>query len=232
MEGFVKETLENWGRERFRECIKQAQESLGPGRLRSALRATMSQFQCLSCPLSSWFHYCSGCFSLARASSHISVLLPQVSAHLQECLRSPTGWWGACWGFPWATGKSSIQLQGWWPQSPGALWCYCFHCNLDKEPSWTPGREMRINTLRRADVLQRNRWKHDLEKSHKNQWVYSNITQALSIWSPALPWTTSASQTHSLQKAGVHTWTWPHFSNFIWSLPSYARSARDNYLNF
>lgn len=150
--------------EKSSEHVKQAQESLGPGRLRSGLRVTMSQFQGLSFSLSSSFHHCSGCFSSTRASSYISVLLTQVSTHLQEALSCTTGWWGAGWGLAWATGKLSSQLQGWWPRPPGVLWCYCFRYNLEKEPSGTPGREMTINTQRRADVLQRNRWKHDLKK--------------------------------------------------------------------
>lgn len=141
----------------------------------------MSQFQCLSCSLSSSFHYCSGCFSSTRASSHISVLLSQVSAHLQECLRCTTGWWGAGWGLPWATGKLSSQRQGWWPQPPGMVWCYCRHCNLDKEASWTPSTEIMISTLRRADALQRNRWTCDLKKLHKNEWVYSSIKVRLCL---------------------------------------------------
>lgn len=62
--------------------------------------------------------------------------------------------------------------------------------------------------------------------------LFKHKSQALSTPPTALSWTASASQAHSPQKAGVHTWTWPHFSNSTWSLPSYARSARDNYLNF
>lgn len=157
MEGFVKKTPENWGMEKCSEHVKQAQESLGPGRLRWGLRVTMSQFQCLLCSLSPSFQFCSGHFSLTRASSHISVLLPQASTHLQKCLGGTTGCWGAGWDLPWTPGRLSSQLQGWQPQPPGALWCHCFHCNLDTEPSWTPGTEMRINTLGRAYVLQRNR---------------------------------------------------------------------------
>lgn len=147
--------------EKFSENVKQAQESLGPGRLRSGLRAAMSQFQCLSCSLSSSFYFCSGYFSLTRASSHISVLLPQVPTHLQECFRCTTGWWGAVWDFPGLLASPAVSSRDGSPGHQEHFDVTAFTAK-EKEPSWTPGTEMRINTLRRADVLQRNRWKRDL----------------------------------------------------------------------
>lgn len=48
-------------------------------------------------------------------------------------------------------------------------------------------------------------------KSHtRSMSLFKHNCQALSVWSPALPWTTSTTQTRSPQKAGEHTWTWPH----------------------
>lgn len=130
------------------------------GRLGPGLGFLTSQCQCLRSSFSSSFY----CSSSARASSYISMLLPQVTAYLWESPSCTAGWWEAGWGQVWAVGKLSSRPGGCWPLPPGVLRHYCLHCNSDNR---TPGTEMSINIQRRADDLQRNRWKHTSLKHHR-----------------------------------------------------------------
>lgn len=156
---FVRKPLESWGMEKWNEQTKHAQESC-----RQA--GTRPQVSHVSMPVPQLLPFL--LILLLQWTLFLTQsFIIQVTVHLQEFPGCTAGWWGPDWGHTCDTGKLTSCPGGYWPLPSGVLCHYCLYCNLDKEPSWSPGTETGINTRRRADVLQRNRWKHTSLKSHR-----------------------------------------------------------------
>lgn len=167
--------------EKFSKHVKQAQESLGPGRLRPGLRVSMSQFQCLSCSLSSSSLYCSGCYSSTRASSYISVLLPQVSAHLHDPSAAPQGGEERVGDLPGLLASSAVSSRASGPGHQEHFDVGTFIATWTKNPAELLAQK---GGLTHREELMFFRETGGNMKTHKNQWVHSSIAVRLCLLNP------------------------------------------------
>lgn len=162
---FVRKPLESWGMEKWNEQTKHAQESC-----RQA--GTRPQVSHVSVPvpqllpfllilLLQWTLFLTQSFIVHFCYCHKWQSISRSSPAALQGGEDQTG------GTPATLESSPVALGAAGPCHQECSVVIAFFCNLDKERSWSPGTETGINTQRRADVFQRNRWKHTSLKSHR-----------------------------------------------------------------